>query len=139
MLGLGDGGAHYGAICDASYPTFVLTYWTRDRNGARLSVAQAVRMLAQVPARVAGLADRGLLRPGYKADLNVIDPVRLTLHCPEVKHDLPSGGRRLDQRATGFDATVVAGCIIRRHDQPTQALPGRLIRGAQPAPAITCA
>jgi N-acyl-D-aspartate/D-glutamate deacylase len=135
VLGLGDGGAHYGAICDASYPTFVLCYWTRDRVGSRLSIESAVRMLTRVPAEVVGLVDRGLLAPGYKADLNVIDTTRLQLHRPEIRRDLPSGGRRLDQRATGYVATIVSGQIVRRHDAATAALPGRVVRGAQPAPA----
>jgi N-acyl-D-aspartate/D-glutamate deacylase len=135
IVGLGDGGAHYGAICDASHPTFMLTYWVRDRDGPRLSLAEAVHMLARKPAAAVGLHDRGLIRPGYKADLNVIDLERLTLHAPHIAHDLPAGGRRLDQRASGYDATVVAGEIIRRFDQPTEALPGALVRGAQAAPA----
>jgi len=134
VVGLGDGGAHYGAICDASYPSFMLTYWTRDREGPRLSIADAVRILARDPAEAVGLRDRGMLRPGYKADLNVIDRERLKLHAPVVRYDLPGKGRRLDQTATGYDATVVSGRIIQRHDQPTGELPGRLVRGAQPAP-----
>ena len=133
VLGLGDGGAHYGAICDASYPTFVLGYWARDRaNGIPLQ--QAVRMLTHDPARVVGLADRGLIAPGYKADLNMIDLDRIGLHKPELSHDLPAGGRRLDQRAEGYDMTIVSGEVIAEHDRPTEARPGRLVRGAQHAP-----
>jgi N-acyl-D-aspartate/D-glutamate deacylase len=135
VVGLGDGGAHYGVICDASYPTFMLSYWTRDRSGERLSLAEAVRQLARAPALTVGLGDRGLIEPGYKADLNVIDLDRLTLHGPELKFDLPAGGRRLDQRATGYDATIVSGEIIRIHDEPTGLLPGRLVRGARGAAA----
>ncbi len=131
VLGLGDGGAHYGAICDASYPTFLLTYWTRDRDGPRLDWAKAIRALSATPAEAVGLHDRGRLAPGYKADLNVIDAQRLALHRPVVKRDLPGGGRRLDQGATGFAATVVSGQIIRRDDRPTGARPGRLVRGSQ--------
>jgi len=134
VMGLGDGGAHYGAICDASYPTFFLTYWVRDRTSARLDVAAAVRALAYAPAAAVGLDDRGLLRVGYKADINVIDHARLRLHAPQVRYDLPAGGRRLDQTATGYDATIVSGKIIRRYDQPTTTLAGRVVRGAQPAP-----
>jgi N-acyl-D-amino-acid deacylase len=134
VLGLGDGGAHYGVICDASFPTFMLTYWTRDRVGERVSLANAVRALAFVPARVLGLKDRGLIRAGYKADLNVIDYARLALHAPEIKYDLPAGGRRLDQGATGYDATVVSGKVIRRSDRATGVLPGKLVRGSQAAP-----
>jgi len=134
VVGLGDGGAHYGAICDASYPTFMLTYWTRDRTGPRLSLPEAVRILAHDPAELVGLNDRGLLHVGCKADLNVIDLDRLTLHAPMVRYDLPGGGRRLDQAATGFVATIVSGQVIRRDDHATGARPGRVVRGAQSAP-----
>ncbi len=134
VLGLGDGGAHYGMICDASFPTYMLTHWVRDRASGRLSVAEAVRELTSVPARVAGLADRGRIALGYKADLNVIDAAALRLHKPVVVHDLPSGGRRLDQTADGYVATVVAGEVIAENGVPTEARPGRLIRGRQPAP-----
>jgi N-acyl-D-amino-acid deacylase len=135
VVGLGDGGAHYAAICDASYPTFMLSYWTRDRPSQRLSWAKAVRSLSAVPAETAGLGDRGLLAAGYKADVNVIDPERLTLHRPVVKRDLPAGGRRLDQGATGFVATICSGEVIRRNDVPTGARPGKLVRGARGMPA----
>jgi len=134
VMGLGDGGAHYAAICDASYPTFLLTYWTRDRIGPRLSMAEAVAALSARPARVMRLEDRGLLAEGYKADVNVIDLDRLHLHAPQVRRDLPGGGRRLDQAATGYVATVVSGKVIRRADLPTGERPGRLVRGAQGVP-----
>jgi N-acyl-D-aspartate/D-glutamate deacylase len=134
VVGLGDGGAHYSVICDASYPTFMLTYWTRDRQGERLSLAEAVRTLAFEPAQTLGFKDRGLIKKGYKADVNVIDYDRLALHAPTVEYDLPAGGRRLDQGATGFAATIVSGQIVRRDDQPTGLLPGRLVRGSQAAP-----
>jgi len=134
VLGLGDGGAHYGMICDASYPTFVLAHWARDRASGRLSVAEAVRLMTSVPARVAGLADRGRIALGYKADLNIIDHPRLTLHKPVITHDLPAGGRRLDQTADGYVATVVSGEVIAENGVPTSARPGRLIRGRQSAP-----
>jgi N-acyl-D-amino-acid deacylase len=134
VVGLGDGGAHYSVICDASYPTFMLTYWTRDRQGERLSLAEAVRTLAFEPAQTLGFKDRGLIKEGYKADLNVIDYDRLALHAPTVEYDLPAGGRRLDQGATGFAATIVSGQVIRRNDQPTGLLPGRLVRGSQAVP-----
>jgi N-acyl-D-amino-acid deacylase len=134
VVGLGDGGAHYSVICDASYPTFMLTYWTRDRLGERLSLADAVRTLAFEPARTLGFKDRGLIKEGYKADINVIDYDQLALHAPTVEYDLPAGGRRLDQGATGFAATIVSGQVIRRDDQPTGLLPGRLVRGSQAAP-----
>jgi len=134
VLGLGDGGAHYGMICDASYPTFVLAHWARDRASGRLSVAEAVRRLTSVPARVAGLSDRGRIALGYKGDLNVIDHEGLSLHRPVIAHDLPGGGRRLDQSADGYVATVVSGEVIAENGVPTAARPGRLIRGRQPAP-----
>lgn len=134
VIGLGDGGAHYGMICDASYPTFVLAHWARDRASGRLSVAEAVRLLTSVPASVAGLGDRGRIALGYKADLNVIDHPHLTLHRPVIAHDLPAGGRRLDQSADGYVATIVSGAVIAENGVPTAARPGRLIRGRQPAP-----
>ena len=134
VLGLGDGGAHYGMICDASYPTFLLAHWTRDRKTGRFSVADAVRELTSVPARVAGLADRGRIALGYKADLNVIDHAALRLHKPVITHDLPAGGRRLDQTADGYVATIVSGEVIAENGVPTDARPGRLVRGRQPAP-----
>ncbi|WP_226016541.1 amidohydrolase family protein [Novosphingobium sp. FKTRR1] len=137
VLGLGDGGAHYAAICDASYPTFLLTYWVRDRDGERLSLAQAVRALSAKPARAVGLEDRGLLRAGYKADINVIDQTALTLHAPVVRNDLPGGGRRLDQAATGYVATLCNGQVIRRQDRATAASPGRVVRGCRQAPVET--
>lgn len=135
VLGLGDGGAHYGMICDASYPTFVLAHWARDRATGRLSVAEAVRQLTSVPARVAGLGDRGRIALGYKADINVIDHAKLTLHKPVITYDLPAGGRRLDQAAEGYVATIVSGEVIAEHGVPTAARPGRLVRGRRPAPA----
>jgi N-acyl-D-aspartate/D-glutamate deacylase len=135
VLGLGDGGAHYGMICDASYPTFLLAHWARDRATGRLSVADAVRMMTSVPARIAGLADRGRITLGYKADLNVIDHAALRLHKPVIANDLPAGGRRLDQTADGYVATVVSGEVIAENGAPTAARPGKLVRGRQPAPA----
>lgn len=135
VLGLGDGGAHYGMICDSSFPTYVLTHWARDRASGRFSVPEAVRELTSTPARVAGLDDRGRIAVGYKADLNVIDHQRLRLHRPVVTYDLPAGGRRLDQTADGYVATIVAGEIIAENGKPTAARPGKLVRGRQPAPA----
>jgi len=137
VLGLGDGGAHYGMICDASYPTFLLAHWARDRTSGRLTVSEAVRLLTSVPARVAGLADRGRIALGYKADLNVIDHAALRLHRPVVAYDLPGGGRRLDQTADGYIATVVSGEVIAENGVPTAARPGRLVRGRRPAPAAS--
>lgn len=137
VLGLGDGGAHYGMICDASYSTFFLSHWARDRASGRFSVAQAVRELTSVPARVAGLADRGRIAVGYKADLNVIDHDRLRLHKPVITYDLPAGGRRLDQTADGYVATIVSGEVIAEDGKPTDARPGKLVRGRRSAPAPT--
>lgn len=134
VLGLGDGGAHYGMICDASFPTYMLTHWVRDRPSGRLSIAEAVCELTSTPARVAGLADRGRIAMGYKADLNVIDAAALRLHKPVVASDLPAGGRRLDQSADGYVATIVSGEVIAENGEPTDARPGKLIRGRQPAP-----
>jgi N-acyl-D-aspartate/D-glutamate deacylase len=131
VLGLGDGGAHYGMICDASYPTFMLSHWTRDRPEGRLSIGWAVKALAHDPARAVGLNDRGLLAPGYKADINIIDYDNLALDQPTVIHDLPAGGRRLDQTARGYDVTMVAGKVVYRGGVHTGELPGRLVRGPQ--------
>jgi N-acyl-D-amino-acid deacylase len=135
VLGLGDGGAHYGMICDSSFPTYMLAHWTRDRAKGRLTVAEAVRELTSAPARVAGLADRGRIALGYKADLNVIDYAAVKLHKPTIVHDLPAGGRRLDQTADGYVMTIVSGEVIAENGEPTDARPGKLIRGRQPAPA----
>jgi N-acyl-D-aspartate/D-glutamate deacylase len=134
VLGLGDGGAHYGMICDASFPTYMLAHWARDRASGRLSVAEAVRELTSAPARVAGLADRGRIAVGYKADLNVIDHAALRLHKPVVARDLPAGGRRLDQTADGYVATLVSGEVIAENGVPTTARPGKLVLGRQPSP-----
>lgn len=135
VLGLGDGGAHYGMICDASYSTYFLTHWARDRKTGRFTAPEAVRELTSVPARVAGLGDRGRIAVGYKADLNVIDHAALRLHKPVISYDLPAGGRRLDQTAEGYVATIVAGEVIAENGVPTQARPGKLVRGRQPIPA----
>jgi N-acyl-D-aspartate/D-glutamate deacylase len=138
--GLSDGGAHVGTICDGSFPTTLLTYWTRDRTrGPKLPLAQVIRMQARDTARAVGLYDRGVLAAGYRADLNVIDHENLTLHAPEVAYDLPAGGRRLLQRARGYLATVVAGEVTYRDGEATGALPGRLLRGGQPAPMAVAA
>jgi N-acyl-D-aspartate/D-glutamate deacylase len=130
---LGDGGAHYGAICDASYSTFLLKHFVRDGRDGGFDLSQAVHMLSQKAAQAVGLNDRGTLHVGAKADINVIDMDRLMLYAPEIVHDLPAGGRRLHQRATGYDATIVSGEVIRRFDESTGARPGRLVRGAQAA------
>ena len=132
VLGLGDAGAHCGTICDGSHPTFLLTHWVRDRKrGERLPLPWAVKALSHETAKTVGLLDRGLVAPGYKADLNLIDLGRLKLHPPEVTRDLPGGGRRLVQRAEGYRATVVSGAVVYRDGEATGELPGRLVRGPQ--------
>jgi N-acyl-D-aspartate/D-glutamate deacylase len=135
VLGLGDGGAHLGYLCDASLPTFMLTHWVRDRaQGGKLSLGEAVKALTVDTARVVGLLDRGRIAPGYKADINIIDWDRLTLRPPTVAYDLPSGGRRLTQSAEGYEATIVSGAVVYRNGTATGALPGRLVRGQQAVP-----
>ncbi len=134
VLGLGDGGAHCGLICDAGYPTFMLTYWTRDRiKGERLPVEQVIRWMTLDTARVVGLNDRGILAPGYKADVNVIDYHNLVLDAPRASFDLPGGGRRLKQGCSGYRATIKSGAVTYREGVHTGALPGRLVRGVQAA------
>jgi len=136
VLGLGDGGAHCGIICDASIPTFMLAHWVRDRvRGERIPVELAVKRMTQDTAELYGLHDRGRIAPGMKADLNVIDLERVQLRPPEMAYDLPKGARRLIQRAEGYRATIVSGQVILRDGEPTEARPGGLVRGAQPAPA----
>ncbi len=138
--GLSDGGAHVGMICDGSFPTSMITHWTRDRTrGPKIPLQAVIRMQTQDTARSVGLNDRGLIAPGYRADLNVIDYQGLTLHAPQVAYDLPAGGRRLIQKASGYIATIVAGQITYRGGEPTGALPGRLLRGAQAAPMAMAA
>ncbi|MCU1450230.1 MAG: putative D-aminoacylase [Acidimicrobiales bacterium] len=129
VLGLSDGGAHCGLICDASMPTFLLTHWVRDRSrGERLGLEEAVRLQTSSTAELYGFGDRGVVAPGKKADLNLIDFDALHLHAPEMVFDLPAGGRRLVQRVDGYVATVVAGEVTAEHGEPTGARPGRLVR-----------
>jgi len=135
LPGLSDGGAHVGTICDASFPTTLLAHWTRDRDGGRLPVEYIVARQARDTARAVGLGDRGVLAPGYRADVNVIDMDRLGLRRPQMHFDLPGGAHRLLQRAEGYLHTFVRGEETYTDGEPTDALPGRLIRGAQPAPA----
>ena len=133
-MGLADAGAHCGVICDGGTPTFMLTHWTRDRTrGPKLPLEHVVRRQTQQTAELYGLGDRGLIAPGMRADVNVIDYERLTFGPPRMVHDLPAGARRLVQKANGYVATFVAGVQIVDHDEFTGALPGRLIR----APAET--
>lgn len=131
--GLSDGGAHCGVICDASFPTYTLTHWARDRErGDRMPLEHLVQRQCRDTARLVGLDDRGTLEPGMLADVNVIDFDNLTLRAPEMVYDLPAGGRRLIQRADGYVAIVKRGDVIARHGEPTGSMPGRLIRGPQP-------
>ncbi len=128
--GLSDGGAHVGTICDGSFPTTLLGHWARDRE-AGLSLPFVIQRQARDTARAVGLNDRGVLAPGYRADVNVIDLRALRLHRPTMLFDLPGGGRRLMQRADGYRHTIVAGLETYRNGQATGALPGRLVRGPQ--------
>ena len=132
--GLADGGAHVGTICDGSFPTTLLAHWGRDRSEGRFELPYLVQRHCRDTARTVGLLDRGVLAPGYRADLNVIDFDALRLHRPTFSYDLPAGGRRLLQRADGYRHTFVAGQETYRGGEPTEALPGKLIRGAQPSP-----
>jgi N-acyl-D-aspartate/D-glutamate deacylase len=131
VLGLGDGGAHYGMICDASFTTFALSYWTRDRSHGRLSIEDMMHRLTREPASLMGLEDRGLVAEGHRASLNLIDYDKLRLHKPKVVADLPAGGKRLHQLADGYVATIVNGRVIARDGKPTAERPGRLLRGRQ--------
>ncbi|MCB1746766.1 MAG: amidohydrolase family protein [Gammaproteobacteria bacterium] len=135
VFGLGDGGAHCGVLCDASLPTYMLAYMCRDRTrGARLELEFTVHKMTRDTALLYGIADRGLIAPGYRADLNVIDFDALALTDPEMVYDLPAGGRRFVQKAHGFVATVCAGEVTYEDGEHTGALPGRLLRGAIAAP-----
>ena len=134
IVGLGDGGAHVGILSDASALSTMLTHWTRDRKGERFALPWAVKRITRDSAQAIGLHDRGLVANGYKADLNVIDYGRLQVRAPEVVYDLPAGGRRLIQRADGYEVTIVSGTPVTRNGEATGALPGRLVRGAQATP-----
>jgi N-acyl-D-aspartate/D-glutamate deacylase len=132
VLGLGDGGAHVGAICDASIETYMLTHWVRDRTrGERIPLELVVRKMTSDTAALYGLSDRGVLAPGKKGDLNVIDFDALTLRRPEMHYDLPANASRLLQRAEGYTATIVSGQVVMRDGVETGARPGRLLRGAR--------
>ena len=128
IVGLGDGGAHVGFISDANFPTFLLTYWGRDRREGRFPLPELVRRQTSDTARAVGLHDRGVVEVGMKADLNVIDFDRLELERPYITFDLPAGGRRLLQRARGYSATIKAGEVTFRAGEATGALPGKLVR-----------
>ncbi len=139
LSGLSDGGAHVGAICDVSLPTFMLTHWCRDRKGERLDLATVIKAQTKDTADAVGLYDHGVIRPGYKADINVIDFDRLQLRSPHMVYDLPAGARRLMQEADGYVATIASGKVIYREGVPTGELPGRLVRGHKTAPAAVAA
>lgn len=129
LLGLGDGGAHCGQIVDAGLPSYMLTHWARDRQrGPRLPLEQLVKMQTSETADFFGFRDRGRLKPGLRADVNLIDFNGLRLHAPQVVNDLPAGGRRLVQRVDGYRATIVAGAPIFENGEETGARPGRLVR-----------
>lgn len=128
LLGLSDGGAHVGTICDASFPTYLLSYWARDRENGGVSLSRAVQMLTADAADYLSLRDRGRLKEGMRADINVIDHERLSLGAPQMVKDLPADGQRLLQPVSGYRATVVAGEPVVLDDQVTDARPGRLVR-----------
>jgi N-acyl-D-aspartate/D-glutamate deacylase len=137
ILGLSDGGAHVGFICDASAPTTTLLHWTRDRTrGPKVSLPWMMKRLTRDCATAIGLHDRGLIAPGYKADINVIDYDNLAVTMPEMVYDMPAGGKRLVQYTTGYEATIVSGVPVALHGQATDSLPGRLVRGAQNGPVL---
>ncbi|MBZ0116043.1 MAG: amidohydrolase family protein [Sandaracinaceae bacterium] len=128
MAGLSDGGAHVGTICDASFPTFMLTWWARDRPKGRIPLERVVQMMTSDTARYMGFDDRGSIEVGKKADLNVIDHAHLRVERPRLVRDLPAGGKRLLQDAIGYRATLVSGQIILENDELTGVRPGRLVR-----------
>ncbi|HQS69439.1 MAG: amidohydrolase [Novosphingobium sp. 28-62-57] len=137
---LSDGGAHCGTICDAASPTFMLEHWVRDRKrGGRISLEQAVKRQCRDTARLYGLDDRGILAPGYLADINVIDFDNLKLLKPWLAFDLPAGGKRLLQKAEGYDYTIKAGKVTFRQGEWTGETPGGLIRGPQRADLLEAA
>ncbi len=131
LPGLTDGGAHVGYICDASMPTYLLSYWTRDRKEGRIDLTRAIQMLTADCADFLGLSDRGRIKIGQKADINIIDYETLSLGVPHMVKDLPAGGQRLLQPVTGYLATLVSGQPVVLHDEVTKARPGRLVRAGQ--------
>ncbi len=133
--GLGDGGAHVATISDASFPTTLLTHWARDRTrGEQFDLSWIVAQQCRATAEAVGLLDRGIVAPGFKADVNVIDFERLHAKPPRIVADLPAGGRRVLQDAEGYLHTIVSGVEVYADGEPTGDLPGRLVRGAQPTP-----
>src|SRR6185437_10080841 len=131
VMGLGDGGAHVGIISDASFATYLLTHWGRDRAKGKFDLGYLIKRQTLDTARAVGLNDRGTLTPGMKADINVIDMDALSVKAPTMAYDLPAGGKRLLQGAGGYDATIVSGQVIYRKGEATGALPGKLVRGPQ--------
>jgi N-acyl-D-aspartate/D-glutamate deacylase len=131
VMGLGDGGAHVGIISDASFATYLLTHWGRDRGHGMFDIGYLVKRQTMDTARAVGLNDRGVIAPGLKGDLNIIDMDKLEVEAPSMAYDLPAGGKRLLQGAKGYDATIVSGEVIYRNGKATGALPGKLIRGPQ--------
>jgi N-acyl-D-amino-acid deacylase len=134
---LGDGGAHVGSICDTSANLYVLTKWVKDLG--QIELAEAIRLLTRQPAELYSLLDRGLIKVGYKADLNIIDIGALSLKTPHIVFDLPAGGKRFLQNADGIAATIKAGDVIFENGEATGALPGKLIRGMQQDPKAAVA
>ena len=132
IMGLSDGGAHVGTVCDSSFPTYLLCFWTRDRTrGDKIELKEAIRKLTSDIADFCGMTDRGRLKVGYKANINVIDMERLRLHAPRMVQDLPAGGQRLLQDAEGYQAVIVAGEVVIENDQLQSVYPGRLVRMGQ--------
>ena len=134
FMGLSDGGAHCGAICDAGMPTFMLTHWTRDRSRGTIPLERIVHRQTQETAQFYGMNDRGVIAPGYLADVNIIDYDALSLGRPQVVYDLPAGGRRLLQHASGYRFTIKRGQIVFEEGEATGVLPGQLVRGEQSLP-----
>lgn len=135
-FGLSDGGAHVGIICDASFPTTLLTHWGRDRTrGDTLPLEWIISGQTKKTAELVGLYDRGVLAPGMKADVNVIDFDNLTMDKPEIVYDLPAGGKRFVQKTRGYTASIISGAVAFRDGEPTGVLGGKLIRGSQARPA----
>jgi N-acyl-D-aspartate/D-glutamate deacylase len=136
VFGLSDGGAHVASICDASIITYLLTHWcSDDAPGGKFPIEWMIHKQTRQTAETVGLLDRGLLKPGYKADVNIIDFDNLKLHPPHLVNDLPAGGTRFLQTADGYTATILSGEVTYRNGKPTDALPGTLIRGAQHDPS----
>ncbi|HET6417986.1 MAG TPA: amidohydrolase family protein, partial [Polyangiales bacterium] len=131
LPGLSDGGAHVGTICDASFTTFLMTHWARDRDHGRIPLERIIQMQANDTARFLGLSDRGLLAPGRRADINIIDFDNLELLHPTMVKDLPAGGQRLMQHARGYVATLVNGEAIVENGKLTGTRPGRLVRAGR--------